>query len=45
MHLKPIVPPADPAPWPEARADDAGMNWMWLEEGARFATENEVPWP
>ena len=21
------------------------MNWMWLEEAARFATENETPWP
>jgi len=26
-------------------ADEAGMNWMWLEEAARFATENETPWP
>lgn len=26
-------------------ADAAGMNWMWLEEAARFAAENETPWP
>jgi len=26
-------------------ADVAGMNWMWLEEAAHFAAENEVPWP
>ena len=32
-------------PWPEAPADAAGMHWMWLEEAARFATENETPWP
>jgi CubicO group peptidase (beta-lactamase class C family) len=31
--------------WPELAADQAGMNWMWLEEAARFATENETPWP
>ena len=44
-----ILPPPhdDPggAQWPEAMADEAGMNWMWLEEAARFATENETPWP
>lgn len=45
MPLKPIVPPAAGRDWPEAMADDAGMNWMWLEEAARFAAENEVPWP
>ncbi|MFO1027036.1 MAG: serine hydrolase [Acetobacteraceae bacterium] len=45
MQLPPIVPPPHGAYWPEAMADEAGMNWMWLEEAARFATENEVPWP
>ncbi|MBN8907783.1 MAG: serine hydrolase, partial [Rhodospirillales bacterium] len=43
--LADIIPPAHPAPWPEAMADQAGMNWMFLEEAARFATENETPWP
>jgi CubicO group peptidase (beta-lactamase class C family) len=45
MQLPSIVPPAHGAPWPEAQADTAGMNWMFLEEAARFATENETPWP
>jgi CubicO group peptidase (beta-lactamase class C family) len=45
MRLPPIVPPPHGAPWPEAMADQAGMNWMWLEEAARFATENETQWP
>lgn len=40
-----IVPPPHGQAWPEASADVAGMNWMWLEEAARFATENETPWP
>jgi CubicO group peptidase (beta-lactamase class C family) len=40
-----IVPSSHGAPWPEVMADEAGMNWMWLEEAARFAAENEVPWP
>ena len=39
------VPPPHGAAWPELMADQAGMNWMWLEEAARFATENETPWP
>ena len=26
-------------------ADAAGLNWMWLEEAARFASENETAWP
>lgn len=41
----PIFPRPHPADWPEAMADEAGMNWMWLEEAARFATEHETPWP
>ena len=45
MRLTPIVPPPHGQPWPEAMADEAGMNWMWLEEAARFASENEIPWP
>ncbi|MSP00834.1 MAG: class C beta-lactamase-related serine hydrolase [Acetobacteraceae bacterium] len=45
MPLDAILPPPHGAPWPEAAADVAGMNWMWLEEAARFATENETPWP
>ncbi len=45
MTLSAILPPPSGAPWPEAMADEAGMNWMWLEEAARFATENETPWP
>ena len=44
-ELPDIVPPPHGTPWPEAMADVAGMNWMWLEEAARFATENETPWP
>jgi CubicO group peptidase (beta-lactamase class C family) len=45
--MKPIsiLPPPHGLEWPEAMADEAGMNWMWLEEAARFATENETPWP
>jgi CubicO group peptidase (beta-lactamase class C family) len=39
------VPPPHGQAWPEAMADAAGMNWMWLEEAARFAAENETPWP
>jgi CubicO group peptidase (beta-lactamase class C family) len=45
MPLPSILPPPHGAAWPEAMADTAGMNWMWLEEAARFATENETPWP
>lgn len=45
MSLPTIFPPPHGAFWPEAMADVAGMNWMWLEEAARFATENETPWP
>ena len=45
MTLPAIFPPPHGSPWPEAAADVAGMNWMWLEEAARFATENETPWP
>lgn len=45
MTLPAILPPPHGAVWPEAMADQAGMNWMWLEEAARFATENETPWP
>ena len=41
----PIFLRPHPADWPEAMADEAGMNWMWLEEAARFATEHETPWP
>ena len=40
-----VPPPHMAGPWPELMADQAGMNWMWLEEAARFATENETPWP
>ncbi len=45
MELPSIVPPRHGTPWPEAPADVAGMRWMWLEEAARFAKENETPWP
>ncbi|HVZ07801.1 serine hydrolase domain-containing protein [Rhodopila sp.] len=45
MQLPAIVPPPHGTPWPEAMADEAGMNWMWLEEAARFAAENEIAWP
>jgi hypothetical protein len=49
MDLPSIVPPphgqARGQAWPEAMADVAGMNWMWLEEAARFAAENETAWP
>jgi CubicO group peptidase (beta-lactamase class C family) len=45
MQLPSIVPPPHGHAWPEAPADIAGMNWMWLEEAARFASENETPWP
>jgi len=45
MQLTARVPPPHGTPWPEAPADVAGMNWMWLEEAARFASENEVQWP
>ncbi len=45
MSLTAASPPPHGAPWPELMADQAGMNWMWLEEAARFATENETPWP
>ena len=45
MPLMPIVPPPAGKAWPEAMADEAGMNWMWLEEAARFAAENEIGWP
>lgn len=45
MQLPPIVPPSHGGAWPEAMADAAGLNWMWLQEAARFAAENEAPWP
>jgi CubicO group peptidase (beta-lactamase class C family) len=45
MDLPATLPRPHDAAWPEAAADQAGMNWMWLEEAARFATENETPWP
>ncbi len=45
MSLPPLFPPPHGNGWPELSADIAGMNWMWLEEAARFATENETPWP
>lgn len=45
MDLPSIVAPPHGQAWPEAPADAAGLNWMWLEEAARFATENETPWP
>ena len=45
MQLPSIVPPPCGETWPEAPADLAGMNWMWLEEAARFAAENETQWP
>lgn len=44
MNLLAALPPHG-SPWPELSADMAGMNWMWLEEAARLATENETPWP
>jgi len=44
MQLPSIVPPSGES-WPEAMADSAGMHWMWLEEAARFAAENETAWP
>jgi CubicO group peptidase (beta-lactamase class C family) len=45
MPLPSIVPPPHGGEWPEAPADIAGMNWIWLEEAAHFATENEIAWP
>ena len=45
MKLTATLPPPHGNAWPEASADLVGMNWMWLEEAARFATENETPWP
>ena len=45
MELAWIVPPPHGRGWPEAAADVAGMHWMWLEEAARFAAENETQWP
>jgi CubicO group peptidase (beta-lactamase class C family) len=45
MSLLAVSPPPHGGDWPELQADEAGMNWMWLEEAARFATENETPWP
>lgn len=45
MRLPAAPPPPHGAEWPELMADQAGMNWMWVEEAARFATENETPWP
>lgn len=45
MNLPAVLPKPHGAPWPEIMADQARMNWMWLEEAARFATENETPWP
>ncbi len=45
MQLTALVPPPHGTSWPEATADVAGLNWMWLEEAARFASENEVQWP
>ena len=45
MRLSTVHPPPHGGFWPEAMADEAGMNWMWVEEAARFATENETPWP
>lgn len=44
MPLSEIVPPQG-AEWPEAPADVAGMDRVWLEEAARFASENEIAWP
>jgi CubicO group peptidase (beta-lactamase class C family) len=40
-----ISPPPHGLEWPVVMADEAGMNWIWLEEAARFASENETPWP
>jgi CubicO group peptidase (beta-lactamase class C family) len=45
MSLPAVLPPPHGGQWPEAAADQAGMNWMWLEEAARFASANETPWP
>jgi CubicO group peptidase (beta-lactamase class C family) len=45
MTLTALVPPPHGSLWPEVAADVAGMNWMWLEEAAHFAADNEVPWP
>jgi CubicO group peptidase (beta-lactamase class C family) len=45
MTTTAILPPPHGKPWPEASADAVGMNWMWLEEAAHFASDNEVPWP
>src|SRR5579872_7346626 len=44
MTIPSVLPPHG-AEWPDLMADQVGMNWMWLEEAARFATENETPWP
>jgi CubicO group peptidase (beta-lactamase class C family) len=45
MPLTSILPPPHGHDWPQAMADEAGLNWMWLEEAGRFAFENETPWP
>jgi CubicO group peptidase (beta-lactamase class C family) len=45
VNLPAVLPQPHGAKWPEVMADQAAMNWMWLEEAARFATENETPWP
>jgi CubicO group peptidase (beta-lactamase class C family) len=45
MSLPAVLPPPHGGQWPEAAADQAGMNWMWLEEAARFASANDTPWP
>ena len=45
MQIPAVFPPNHGVAWPEAMADVAGMDWMWLEEAARFASENETPWP
>ena len=45
MGVSAVLPPPHGGHWPEAGADEVRMNWMWLEEAARFATENETPWP
>jgi len=45
MSMPSVLPPPHGTKWPEATADMAGMNWMWLEEAARFASQNETPWP
>lgn len=45
MSLPAILSRPQGSEWPELAAGEAGMNRLWLEEAARFAAANEIPWP